>query len=205
MSSLWRDLRYALRILAKSPGYTAVVLLALTLGIGANAIVFTLTNAMFFKGFPFDRNDRIAYMGTRDLGQTGRYTSQFGPVSYPDFRDWRQQAKSFTGIAAASFEEYSLSDDKDLPETLRGVQVSANIFQVIGQRPAAGRDFTFADEAPGAPAVVMLSDGVWRRRYGRDRSLVGRVIHVNGIPTTVIGIMPPRICLSRFNNDLWLP
>jgi hypothetical protein len=110
MPGLWRDLRYALRILAKSPGYTAVVLLALTLGIGANAIVFTLTNAMFFKGFPFDRNDRVVYMGTRNLGQTGRYTSQFGPVSYPDFRDWRAQAKSLTGIAAATFEEYSLSD-----------------------------------------------------------------------------------------------
>ena len=204
MSGLWRDLRYAMRILAKSPGYTAVAVLALTLGIGANAIVFTLTNAMLFKGFPFDKGDRIVYMGTRDIAQTGRYTSRFGPVSYPDFHDWRAQAKSFTGIAAARFEEFTLSDDKDLPETLRGVEVSTNLFQVIGQRPVVGRDFTSADEAPGAPEVVMVTYGVWQRRYGKDRSLVGRIIHVNGVPTTVIGIMPPEISFP-FDNDLWLP
>jgi putative ABC transport system permease protein len=204
MSGLWRDLRYAIRVLAKSPGYTVVAVLALTLGIGANAIVFTLTNAMLFKGFPFDRSDRIVYMGTRDIARTGRYTSLFGPVSYPDFRDWRAQAKSFTGIAAARFEEFTLSDDTDLPETLRGVEVSTNLFQVIGQRPAIGRDFTSADEAPGAPEVVMLTYGLWQRRYGKDRSLVGRIIHVNGMPTTVIGIMPPEISFP-FDNDLWLP
>jgi putative ABC transport system permease protein len=204
MAGLWRDLRYALRILAKNPGYTAVALLALTLGIGANAVVFTITNGVLLKGFPFDKSDRIVYMGTRNLAQTNRYSSRFGPVSYADFRDWRAQAKSLTGIAAARGEQYSLNDDKDAPETIRGAEISSNLFQLVGLRPYAGRDFTTADEAPGAAPVVMITYGLWQRRYGMDRSVVGKIVRLNGMPSTVIGVMPPEITFP-FDNDLWIP
>src|SRR5579864_5005483 len=103
MSGWLRDLKYALRVLANSPGYTAVALLALTLGIGADAVVFTITNAVLLKGFPFLDNARIAYVGTRNLAETGRYDSRFGPLSYADFRDLQQQTKSFAAMAAARF------------------------------------------------------------------------------------------------------
>src|SRR5579872_5477622 len=113
MSSLLRDLKYAIRVLARNPGYTAVALLALTLGIAANAVVFTLTDITLLTGFPFDKTDRITFMGTRNIAETNRYAARFGGVSYPDFRDWRTQAKSFTSLSAARGAPISLSDDKD--------------------------------------------------------------------------------------------
>ncbi len=204
MSGIWRDLKYALRVLAKSSGYSAVALLALTLGIGANAVVFTITNTMLLKGFPFIENDRIAYVGTRNLTETGRYTSRFGPISYADFRDLRQQTKSFVGMAAARFAPIALSDNSDLPETIRGTAITSNLFQLIGQHPFLGRDFNSADEAPGATPVAILTYGLWKRRYGMDRSLIGRTVRVNGLPTTVIGIMAPDMTFP-FDQEMWLP
>src|ERR1700686_1598473 len=150
--SLLSDVRFGLRTLARNPVFTFVAVIALSLGIGANAVVFTLTNTVLLKGFPFDKNDRILYMGSRNVTRS----DQFGPVSYADFRDWRTQAKSFVGIAAASGTQINLTDDQGLPETHRAAQMSANSFYLIGQKPLIGRDFTSADEAVGAPQVMIL-------------------------------------------------
>ena len=204
MRSLWQDLRYAFRTLGRSKGFTAVAVLTLTLGIGANAVVFAIANTTLFKGFPFDKNDRIVYMGTRDLSRTGPYYSDYGPVSYPDFRDWRAQAKSFVDMAAVTFQQTSLSDSDGLPETIRGAQITGNGFQLIGERPLIGRAFTSADDAIGAPAVVMIGYGLWERRYGREPSIIGSSIRLNGIPTTVIGVMPRGFSFP-FNGEMWLP
>ena len=198
--SLFSDVRFGLRTLARNPVFTFVAVIALSLGIGANAVVFTLTNTVLLKGFPFDKNDRILYMGSRNLTRS----DQFGPVSYADFRDWRTQAKSFVGIAAASGTQINLTDDQGLPETHRAAQMSANSFYLIGQKPLIGRDFTSADEAVGAPQVMILTYGLWERRYGKDANILGRIVKLNGTPTSIIGVMPKGLTFP-FDGDLWFP
>jgi hypothetical protein len=164
---LW-DIRYALRMFRQSPGFTAVAVLTLALGIGANAAVFSLTNTMLFKGFPsVVRNDRILYINChKTAGGCG--------VSYPDFEDWRAQATSFEGMALVNGLDLTLSD-KDLPETMFAAQVSVDAFKVIGQRPIIGRDFASSDATPGAAPVAILSYALWERRYGKDPAISKRV------------------------------
>lgn len=181
----FEDVRYGARSLAKNYVFTFVAVVTLALGIGANAAVFTLSNAMLFKGFPFDQNDRILYMLNRNTTRT----DQFAGLSYPEFRDWRK-ATSLDGMAAVNGMRVSLSDQSGLPESFTGTQISSNGFKLIGQKPAIGRDFTSADEAAGAPPVAILTYGLWERRYGKDPMLIGRTIRINGAPTTVIGVMP---------------
>ena len=194
------DVRFGLRTMLKNPGVSLVSVLTLALGIGVNATVFTLSNAVLFKGFPFDQSDRILYLGERNVNRDQR----FGAVSYPDFRDWRDRAKSFVGMAAVSGLRVNLSDGNGLPESYQGAQISANGFRLIGQKPAIGRDFTSADEARGAAPVAILTYGLWERRYGKDTSVVGRTIRINSAPATVIGVMPPDF-IFPFNQDLWMP
>ena len=198
--SLLTDVRFGLRTLAKNPVFTLVAVIALSLGIGVNAIVFTLTNTVILKGFPFDKNDRIVYMGSRNVTRS----DQFGPVSYADFRDWRKQARSFVGMAAASGAQVNLTDNNGLPETHRAAEMTANSFYLIGQKPLIGRDFRSEDEAIGAPQVMILTYGLWERRYGKDVSIIGRTVKLNGVPTTIIGVMPKGMTFP-FDGDLWFP
>ena len=206
------DARYAARTLRQSPGFTAVAILTLALGIGVNATVFTVTNAVLFKGFPsVVRNDRILYIDSR---KTGRGCC----LSYPDFEDWQTQATSFEGMAIANGLTLTLSD-KDRPESIFAAQVSANAFKVIGQRPIIGRDFAASDETPGAARVAILSYALWERRYGRDPAIVGQTIRMGGFPagsvtfenapstlapTTIIGVMAPGFSFP-FTETLWVP
>ncbi len=200
MSSLWRDLRYALRSLGKSKGFTAVAILTLALGIGVNAAIFTLTNAVLFKGFPFDQNQRIYYLGSRNVN---RPNFTYGPVSNPDFRDWRAQTKSFTGLAAALGGSQVLSDGVGAAEAHPFARMTSNSLQVIGQKPVLGRDFTPADEVRGAPQVAMLTYNLWQTRYGKDPSVIGRAIRLNGVATTIVGVMPRGLTFP-FDLDFWV-
>src|SRR5579864_1072880 len=144
--SLLGDVRFGFRTLAKNPGFTAVAVTILALGIGVNATVFTVTNAVLFKGFPHvDPDNRLLYLGTTKNGSGAG-------VSYPDFEDWRAQAKSFDGMAVVSNGglRLILSDRSGAPETCDGTQLSANSFQVLGRKPILGRGFAPSDEVPGA-------------------------------------------------------
>jgi putative ABC transport system permease protein len=147
-----------------------------------------------------DPNNRILYVGTLKDGHG------FG-VSYPDFESWRDQAKSFHGMAVVSNGglRFILNDQGGVPETCDGTELSAGSFRVLGQKPILGRDFLPSDEAPGAPAVAILTYGFWQRRYAKDPSLIGRTIRLNGAPTTVIGIMPPDFDFPHHRVDLWVP
>ena len=199
MNSVWQDLRYAFRTLGQNKGFTTIAVLTLAVGIGLNASVFTITDAMLFKGFPFDKSDRIVYLGSKDTRQKYEY----GPVSYPDLRDWRAQAKSFSGLAAAGGTSIALTDNTGLPELHFGARMTANGFQVIGQKPILGRDFTPADELPGAPPVGILAYGFWERRFGKDPSVIGRSFPMSGIYTTVVGVMPKGLQFP-FDEDIWI-
>ena len=189
------DIRLSFRTLMKNPGFTAVAVTMLALGIGVNATVFTVTNAVLFKGFPFvDRNDRIVYI-------SGPYACC---VSYPDFEDWRAQAKSFEGMAVVHGIGIILSDKSGFPERYEATEVSAGTFQLIGQSPILGRDFTSSDETPGAAPVAILSYGFWENRFGKDPSIIGRTVRMNGAPTTVIGVMAQGFSFPQ-RQALWVP
>jgi predicted permease len=193
---LWRDIRLGIRMLARNPGFTAVAVTMLALGIAVNATVFTVTNAVLFKGFPLvERNDRLRYIG---------YTRSNCCVSYPDFLDWRAQARSFSGMAIVHGVGLTVSDADGFAESLNGNENSADTFRLVGQKPILGRDFTEDDEKAGATPVAILNYGYWERRYGKDPSIVGRTIRVNGAATTLIGVMPKGFSFPQ-TTDLWVP
>src|SRR5580658_7407770 len=180
--SLLSDVRLSFRTLRKNPGFTAVAIATLAVGIGVNATVFTVTNAVLFKGFPLvDRNDRLLYITPKDSNCC---------VSYPDFLDYRAQARSFQGMAIVHGTSRILDDEGGFAERLDANENSADTFKVAGQRPLLGRDFTSSDEMPGAPPVAILNYGFWERRYGKDPAIIGRTVRMNGAPTTLIGVMP---------------
>jgi len=198
--SFFEDLRFAGRMLTKDPKFTAVVVLALALGIGANTTVFTLVNAVLFRGLPFERADRIMHISST---RVARGDNRLG-VSYPDFKDWKAQTKTFQNLGAFSLETINLSDQGNVPERYSGGRITANTFSLLGQKPMLGRDFLPDEDKPGTATVVILGHGVWKTRYGKDPGIIGRAIRVNDIPATVIGVMPEGMKFP-LNEDLWLP
>jgi hypothetical protein len=200
LDSLAQDLRYAFRGMRRSPGFTMVAVMTLALGIAVNATVFTVTNGMLFRGFPrVDPDNRLLYIDSRK--------GTACCVSFPDFEDWRAQAKSFDGMAVVSNGglRIRVRDGSGLPAIYDATRLSANAFRVLDQRPILGRDFAPSDEAPGAAPVTILSYGLWVRRYGQDPGIIGRALSVDDTPTTVIGVMAPGFDFPHHRVDLWMP
>ena len=196
--NLWQDIRFAVRLLLKDRWFTAVAIVALALGIGVNATVFTFVNAVLIRGLPINDPDRVMVVGTRDARLRDR------GMSYLDFEDYRRATRTFSGLAAFSGSVMNVSDEGRTPERFQGPFISAPAFKLIGQQPQLGRDFLPEDDRPGAPAVVILGNGIWKNRYGGDPSIVGRSIKINDIVSTVIGVMPEGFKFPN-NADLWLP
>lgn len=189
------DLRYILRGLRASPGFTATAILTLAIGIGVNAAVFTVINSVLFKGFPLVRgNDRLLYMTTFD-GCC---------VSYPDYKDWAAQAESFDGMGITHGIAVEYVDGGGFPERLEATEVSSNTFRLTGQQPVLGRDFDAADDAPGAAPTAILNYGFWDRRYAKDPAAIGRVVRINGVATTIVGVMPQGYSFPQ-KVDVWVP
>ncbi len=199
LEDLGRDLRYDFRALRRSPTFTIVAILTLAAGIGVNIAVFTVTNAVLFKGFRLvDRNDRILYIHNEKNGQ---YTG----VSYPDFQDWRSQAGSFAGIGAVADLKITLNDQGGFPERNTATLITVNGFHLLGRQPIMGRDFAPSDELPGAEPVAILSYEFWERRFAKDPGVIGRTLKIRSAPPiTVIGVMPERFSFPQ-NQDLWMP
>src|ERR1051326_1067541 len=195
---LLQDLRFAIRLLIKDRWFTAVAAIALALGIGANATVFTFVNAVLIRGLPFDHPDRIVMLGTTDARNRQQGLSQL------DFRDWREAAHSFSSMAIINGSNMNVSEEGRPVEQFSGAYNSASLFQLIGQRPIIGRDFKPDDDRIGADPVVILGNGMWKKRYGADPSIVGKTINVNTVSAAVIGVMPPDMQFP-FNTDLWMP
>lgn len=192
--SFAQDIRYALRNMRRSPGFVAVSVAMLALGIGINAAVFTVAHAVLFKGFPqVEGNDRLLYISNGGCC-----------ISYPDFADIRAEAKSFSGMGVTHGIGKVIDDGRGFPENLDVTEVTSDTFHTAGRRPILGRDFAPADEIPGAAPVAMLNYGFWERRYGRDASMVGRTVRLNAVPTTVIGVMPQGFSFPQ-KVDLWVP
>jgi len=199
MDTFLQDLRYVVRTLLKNPGFAAVAVLALALGIGANTAIFSVVNAVLLRPLPFPDPDRLAMIYSVN---PAKGFPRF-PSSAPDFLDWRAQTRSYEEMAAVDGAPFNLIEGTE-PERLDGSRVSASFFKVIGIRPALGRDFVPQDDRDGADPVVLIGDGLWRRRFGADPGLVGRAITLDGRRRTVIGVMPLD-CSFPNHSEVWAP
>ena len=197
MDTLALDFRLALRRLARTPGFTLIAAFTLAIGIGATTAIYSVVDAALFRALPYPAADELLRVYTPADGG-GRST-----VSPPDFVDYRSGSHSFRAMAAFTEESYALSGEGSA-EQRDGAWVTGDFFTVLGVRPALGRPIGEDDAVPGGPPVVVLSDGLWRGRYGADLSLIGRTILINGVSRTVIGVMPPRFNYPT-GADLWTP
>jgi predicted permease len=198
---LLQDLRYALRTLTRAPGFTAVVVLTVALGIGVNTAIFGFIDQLLLRPLPFPDSGRLAALYWRDAG----YPTPFNSISYPVYQHIRDHNTSFAGVAAYDSIQVNLDTD-----TVSGEIVSANYFAVLGVRPLLGRDFRAEeDQAPGRNPVAMISAELWRSRFHSDPTILGRTLPINGVGFTVIGVVPAGFTgleLSRRTRpSIWMP
>ena len=193
------DLRYAFRTLLANPGFTAVAVLCLALGIGVNGAIFSIVDGVLLQPYPYPEADRIVVLNStnpkRNVNRTG--------LSYPDFKDWRDQNAAFSAMAAFQGRSLTIADGAGEPERFAGAAISWNLFKLLGTPPSLGRDFGPDDDRPGAEPVVLLSDDVWKLRYHSDAAVIGRSITVNGRAHTIVGVMPPGFRFPE-NQRLWV-
>src|SRR5438093_323263 len=199
MDRLFQDLRYAVRMLVQNPGFTALTIVCLALGIGVNSTMFSVVDTVEIRPLPFHDPDRLVALNTtRPSSGIER-----GSTSFLDFQDWKERTHSFEELTAVSGRSVTLSDG-DEPERFEGATVTWNLFPTLGIEPILGRQFRPDEDRAGGPPVVLLSHGVWQRRYASDPKIVGRTINVNGTPSTVVGVMPPRFQFPE-RAQLWIP
>jgi putative ABC transport system permease protein len=197
MGFLVQDLRYGVRMLAKSPGFTAIAILTLAVGIGANTAIFSVADALLIRPLPYQDPDRLVIV-TNARGPNRR------PFSYPRAAFIQEHSRSFDGFAPFVTENFNISGRGD-PEQLPAARVAFNFFQVLGVRPALGRTFRAEEDRPGSHPAVLISDSLWKRRFGGDPGVLGQSITLDSVDTTVIGVMPPNFEFAPLGRsiDLW--
>jgi predicted permease len=196
--SILEDIRFAARLLVKWRWMTVVAVVALALGIAANGAVFTFVNAVILRGVPFPDAERVVAIGTQDTRNR-----QMG-VSYYDFLDWREAARSYSDIALMAQPTFNVSEPGTAPERYNGAYVTGNTFRLIGEQAVLGRAFIPEDDVDGARPVVVLGYGIWQSRYAGDPAVLGKTIKVNDLLATVVGVMRQDMKFPP-NTDLWLP
>src|SRR5215471_9361440 len=200
MTDVWQDLRYGVRALVKTPGFTLVAILTLALGIGANTAIFTIVNAVLLRPLPYPDSERIMQVG-RAFEKKGEATD----LSELKFAFLRDKVQSFEGITAAqAMGPNTYMSDESQTEYIRGMTVSADFFRVLGVAPARGRAFSQIEDSPGGERVAILSDGFWRRRFAADPAAIGTPININGGKYTIVGIMPAKFEYSG-PQDVFVP
>jgi putative ABC transport system permease protein len=207
MEKLVEDLRYGLRALARSPSFTLVAVVGLALGIGANSAIFTVMNAVLLRPLPYKEAKQLVL-----LWQLNRHNGDHEiKASAPDYIDWKEQNSSFQDIAAFNANSglglnLSGADQRGAghPERISATSVTGNLFSVLGVTPALGRSFLPDEERPGPAPVCILSDGLWKRRFGSDPKILGKALTLNGEMWTVVGVMPAGFRFPQ-SVDLWVP
>ncbi|HTP31377.1 MAG TPA: ABC transporter permease [Candidatus Acidoferrales bacterium] len=195
-----RHLRLALRLLAKSPGFSAVAVFTLAIGIGANTSIFSVTNALLLRPLAFRDPDRLVVMDVRRQGEAGR-----GPLTYPRFEQISQNARSFSAISAFCNETFNLTG-QGYPEQLASARVSSNFFEILGVSPALGRAFRPQEDRPGGDNVVLISDSLWQRRFALDPKILSRVLTLDGKDYSIIGVLAPDFGFALLGKvDLYAP
>ncbi len=213
MNALLQDVRYALRLLTKSPGFTIVAVLTLALGIGANTAIFSVVNAVLMQPLPYQDAGRLVTIWN-DYGSGGQ---SLPAVSAPDFKDYQLRTTMFAGIAAASGSggsaiDFSDTEGDEKPQQVTVGFVTPNLFPLLGVNPVLGRQFSAEEGRPNGPALVMLSFGFWQRRFGGDPTVVGKTLRANRQTVTIVGVLPkgfelllPAEALLLRDSELWRP
>jgi predicted permease len=198
MELFLQDVRFAARSLRKARATTLIAVACLALGVGANTAIFSVVRAVLLSALPYREPDRLV--------RVNEFGTHAGSVSGPMYFDLAAQKGVFDDAAAWAYASRDLGDVSD-PERLRGVRATPNLFAVLGARPLAGRTFVASDDPPEAQPVVVLSEGLWRRRFGADRSVIGTQITLSNRKFTVIGVMPEAFDfpVSPFHTDFWIP
>ncbi len=197
----WQDVRYAGRTVTRQPGFAATIVITLALGIAVNLIVFTIVNGAALRPLPFADADRIVQVNVTNVANA---RSQDSELSYLEFQDWLSAVDSFDHLVATDERGVDISGDDRPARRVEAAFVSWNTFSMLAQPPMLGRDFQERDDRPGAPPVVMIGWNLWQSRYGADPSIVGQTIRANGIPSTVVGVMPQHFGFP-YRVEFWLP
>src|SRR5580658_10223085 len=197
MMSFWQDVRYGLRVLLKNPGFTAIAVLTLALGIGANTALFSVVNGVLLNPLPYPNPDRLVavYANTDSTGLSS--------ISYPNFEDWQRDNHSFSALGAFRTEEYNLTGAGE-PERLHGHMVSADLFPALGINPVLGRNILREEDQAGGTPVVVIGDGLWKRKFGLSPDVLGKTLTLNGKPYTVVGVATSRIT-GLSPTDVYVP
>jgi predicted permease len=203
MQTLWQDLRYGARMLWKQPGFTLIVALTLSLGIGSNGVIFSLVNALLLRPLPVEKPSELAAIYTSDFSGGG-----LGVSSYPDYVDFRDRNRVFAGLVAYQFPQPLSLNIDGTNERMFGEIVSGNYFSALGLKPSLGRGFLpEEDRTPGESAVAVISHKLWQTRFGGDPATVGRSVKINGHPFIIVGVAPEKYTglLRGFAADWWIP
>ena len=203
MNSLLQDLRFGLRMLAKNPIFTLVAVVTLALGIGANTAIFSVVDAVLLRPLPYPEADRLVFlwetMPSQGVAQSG--------AALPNYHGWRDQNQVFESLAGFYYGDYNLSSSGSAPELIQGARITSNLFQVLKVAPSLGRTFVSEEEQFGKHRVVLLSHGLWQRRFAGNQNIIGQPINLAGASYTVVGVMPQG--LPFFDNlpepELWTP
>ncbi|MBI2516774.1 MAG: ABC transporter permease [Opitutae bacterium] len=197
MKSILADLLLALRLLRKSPGFSATVIAVLALGVGANTAIFSVVNAVLLHPFPYPGSERITFIGSTRQGENGTM-----PVTYPDFLDWKKQAQRFEQLAYSRNRSLTLTQVTE-PANLGGAAVSASVWPLLGLPPLLGRTFTEAEDRPGATPVCVIGYALWQSRFGGAPDILNRTLTLDGQAYAVVGVMPPTF--KFWAAELWVP
>jgi predicted permease len=204
LESLARDLRLSLRTLRRTPGFTVIATLVMAIGIGANVALFTAVRGVLLKPLPYQDPDRLVMLYEADLH--GDDMAGSNAVSGGMYAEWKKQNQTFSNLVLVRDSRVGLSGSGgQLPEKLYSSEISWDLLRTLGVQPALGRDFTQADDSPAANGTVLLSSGLWKRRFGGDRAILNQTIYVDARPYTVIGIMPAWFDFPDASTQLWTP
>ena len=201
MSELWQDMRYGLRTLRDAPGFTAVAILTLAVGIGANAAIFSFVNGILLNPLPYPNADRIVRVLEKPPGPP---TARNG-ISALNYLDWEKQNHVFEYMAPYTVGGGPVLTGSGDPVQLRGALVGVHFFDIFGIKAAKGRLFLPGEDQLGNEKVAMLSSVLWRDQFGLDPNIIGRTILLNGQPHTVVGVLPPGSAFDRADPQLWMP
>ena len=200
MTNVVQDLRYGARMLVKNAGFTVVAVVVLALGIGANAAIFSVVNAVLLRSLPYEDPDRLMVLRETKLPQFPEFS-----VSPGNFFDWRNQTTTFESLVAYNNTAYNFVAPNAEPERLRAARATAGLFQLLGAKPAHGRLFFDEEEKPGKENVVILSNRLWARLFGSDPNIVGQSVTMSAGSYTIVGVMPETFQFPDANTELWTP
>jgi len=198
MTTLSQDLRYAIRMFLKSPGFAAIAVLTLALGIGANTVLFSVVNGVLLNPLPYPHSEQLVAVSADTPG------FNHAPVAYLNFLDWQRDAQTFSSMAMYRNEDYNFTGTSEA-ERLSGYMISAGFFSTLGVQPILGRAFRSDDDQLGAAPVVMIGGGLWKRKFGSSPGIIGQSLTLNGTSYLVVGVIPPSFTFYGHDRDVYTP